>query len=229
MKRAGLSVVVGLGLAMVLGVPSHDAQGNAVREFEHASVVFEQNATDGDVEVVFRVTGGHEGLKHLTVTGPEGQKVFEVDSPGGSMGMRQFNLESPEPSDDGALRTAFPQGTYTFSAESVSGVQFKGSATLEHALPEVVRILNPSEDAGDVASENLQIRWSPVRGVSGYVLELEHEESGASLTVNLPADAQSFNVPNGFLQAGSEYMLGIGTQSRSGNASFVEIGFETAE
>ena len=43
--------------------------------FAIASVHFEQNATDADVEVVFEVRGGDEGLTQLTVVSPDGRMV----------------------------------------------------------------------------------------------------------------------------------------------------------
>jgi hypothetical protein len=197
--------------------------------FENAQMVFEQNATDGDVEVVFRIQGGDEGLKSLKIQGPDGSSVFEAECPApGTMGLRQFNLESPEPRDTAKLRAAFPEGRYTFSATSASGMLYEGTAELRHALPDVAHIEFPQEDA-EVSPDALQIRWKAVPGVQGYVLELEQEETGLSLTAHLPADATSFSAPAGFLKPGEETTLGLGTVAASGNASFVEISFEIAE
>ena len=45
--------------------------------FTVASVHFEQNATDGDVEVVFDVKGGAEGLAGLWLIAPNGRIVAD--------------------------------------------------------------------------------------------------------------------------------------------------------
>jgi hypothetical protein len=45
--------------------------------FAVANVRFEQNATDGDAEVVFEVKGGKEGLAKLTVVSPDGRTVID--------------------------------------------------------------------------------------------------------------------------------------------------------
>ena len=38
-----------------------------IEPFETANIRLEQNATDGDVEVVFEIKGGDDGLYELTV------------------------------------------------------------------------------------------------------------------------------------------------------------------
>lgn len=206
------------------------AEESAASAFEEASVVFEQNATDGDVEVVFTVKGGDEGLRQLTVVRPDGQTVVQISCPApDALGLRQFVFESPEPQDDGELRAAFPEGTYIFRGESVSGEKFAGSANLVHALPDVVTLHNPPAEAEDVAVEGLIIEWTPVAGVTTYHVEIEQENTNISLNVSLPAGTRSFAVPAGFLVPGTEYQLGIGTEDANGNSSFIEISFETAD
>ncbi len=49
--------------------------------FETATVRFEQNATDGDVEVVFEAKGGDQGLAKLTVVAPDGRTVVDFTAP----------------------------------------------------------------------------------------------------------------------------------------------------
>ena len=145
------------------------------------------------------------------------------------MGLRQFVFESPEPRDDGALRAAFPEGEYQFRGESVSGEKFAGTAHLSHALPDVAILVHPQEEAEEVAINGLLIKWTPVSGVSTYLVEIEQEETGITLNVSLPAGTNSFAVPQGFLTPGTEYTLAIGTQDASGNSSFIETSFETVD
>jgi hypothetical protein len=49
------------------------AQSATPAQFPVASVHFEQNATDRDVEVVFQAAGETEGLASLKVVSPEGR------------------------------------------------------------------------------------------------------------------------------------------------------------
>ena len=84
--------------------------------FAFAKVHFEQNATDGDVEVVFEIKGGDEGLANLRVVSPDGRIVIDFTAPDAStLGIRQFRFESPEPKDIEGLKTAYPEGVYTFT------------------------------------------------------------------------------------------------------------------
>jgi hypothetical protein len=226
-------IVILVGVALVLG--PHDlatGMGGEVASlapFPLATVHMEQNATEGDVEVVFEVDGGAEGLAKLSVTGPGGKTVIDFTASGPTgMGIRQFRLESPEPPDPERVKAAYPAGVYTFAGATSTGSKLEGKATLTHKLPRPARILRPTEDAGDVSPRDLEITWSPVEGMAGRILTLEQEESGESVTARLPGSTRKFVVPSGFLRPGTEYKIGLGTVADGGNASFVETTFTTA-
>ena len=92
---AGVTLLLGShGLALVrVGKES----GPSVL-FAVTSVHFEQNATDRDVEVVFEIKGGDEGLAKLAAVSPDGRTVIDFTAPDAStLGIRQFRFESPEP------------------------------------------------------------------------------------------------------------------------------------
>jgi len=193
--------------------------------FGGATVRFEQNATDGDFEVVVEVDSGEEGLAQLTVKGPDGRQVIESASPG-SLGLRQFQFESPEPPDREALVAAFPEGEYSFLGTTVSGRVLRGVAKLHHALPPPASGLHPADGASDVPTRGLVISWNAVEGASAYLLEVENDRGGR-LNTTLPAGATRFALPDGFLVADTEYQLGIGTVSAVGNVTVVEVTFHT--
>jgi hypothetical protein len=197
--------------------------------FAVASVHFEQNATDGDVEVVFEVKGGDEGLAKLTVTAPDGRTVVECTSPDAStLGIRQYRFESPEKGEVENIKSAYPEGMYTFSAVSTSGVKFDGKSALSHKLPATVDFLQPEAEAEDVDIEDLKFTWSPVKNVTFYMIEISQEELDINVTAKIPGSLAEFRAPEGFLLPGKEYTLGIGTVSEDGNISFVETAFTTA-
>jgi hypothetical protein len=231
MKAVGYFLVLGLFLAAGVAVTGKTSIGEGkTMEFEKASIIFEQNATDGDVEVVFTAQAGDEGLNQLKVVGPGGTTTFEVSVPmPNALGMRQFLLESPEPTDHAAVKGAFPSGTYTMTGKSVSGMSFKSEVTLSHELPAVIEFESPEEDAEDVPVDGLVVEWSAQSGAEAILLEIEQEETGVALNVRLPGDARRFSVPDGFLLPDTEYKLAIGTLAPGGNASFVETSFATAE
>jgi len=229
--RTGARILV--GTTLLLGSPGLAfAAGDASppSKFPTASVSFEQNATDGDVEVVFKVKGSEEGLAKLSVVSPDGRTVIDFAAPGASaMGIREFVFESPEPTDVEGLKAAYPAGVYRFAGATSAGKELRGESTLGHELPATTSFVRPGAGAGNVPVKALEISWTPVAKVSGYIIEVEQDDLGVHLEARLPGSAASFAVPDGFLRPGTEYDLGIGTVSEAGNVSFVETSFTTAE
>jgi hypothetical protein len=89
--------------ATILSAGSHGLAGAVERQpsassqpFAVSTVHLEQNATDGDFEVVFEVKGGAEGLTRLTVVAPDGRTVVDVAAPDSStLGVRQLASNRP--------------------------------------------------------------------------------------------------------------------------------------
>lgn len=217
-----------IGLMIFLGIFA-PASMRGEKPFSVASVHFEQNATDGDMEVVFEVQGGHVGIAKLTVVSPDGRTVIDFTSPETSeLGIRQFRFESPEPKDIESLKSVYPEGTYTFTGTTVAGEKLRSESMLSHKLPATSSFLHPEEDAEDVDIHGLKISWTPVRNLAAYILYIEREDPDLSLNVKVPGSVTTFAVPDGFLLPGLEYQLGIGTVGEDGNTSFVETSFTTA-
>ncbi|MGH2570635.1 MAG: hypothetical protein ACRDGR_05375, partial [bacterium] len=214
----------------VAAIAAFASPAGAADKFEDAAVRLEQNATDGDNEVVLEIKSGTMGIDHLSVVAPDGHTVFELSCPApAALGLRQFVLESPEPKDRVAIQKAFPAGTYVVRGRTVDGRDLEASAELVHDLPPTAGFVHPAEDAEDVPAEDLVITWKGVAGIAAYEIEVEDEETGVVVTARLPARATSFGIPAGFLEAGGDYKLAIGTVAADGNKSFVETSFTTAE
>jgi hypothetical protein len=213
-----------------LAVGAAEEPGASV-PFAVATVHLEQNATDGDAEVVFEIKGGKEGLAKLTVVSPDGRTVIDFTTPNTSAvsGIRQFRLETPEPRDVKSLISAYPEGVYGFAGATAAGDKLQGKSTLSHTLPPPVSFLRPSAGARGVDAKNLKITWTPVENVAAYITKIEQRKLGVALTSTLPGSVATFAVPDGFLRPGTEYKLAIGTVSHAGNVSFVETTFTTAE
>jgi hypothetical protein len=227
-------IVVLTGAFLLLGFlgpafPADKKSGSSA-PFAVAKVRFEQNATDGDAEVVFEVKGGDTGLARLTVVSPDGRTVIDFTAPDAStLGIRQFNFESPEPRSVERLRSAYPKGVYTFTGTTATGDKLRGSAGLSHRLPSTTSFLKPRSGARDVSIRNLVITWTPVKNVAAYIVSIEQDELDVNITARLPASVTIFAVPDGFLLPGTKYQLGIGTVTDDGNISFIETTFTTAD
>ena len=224
----GCGCVLGAAvLAAACAGGSAPPSGEPAAPFAVAGVHFEQNATDGDVEVVFEVKGGDDGLSSLTVTAPDGRTVVSASSPDSStMGVRQYRFESPEPTDAALLKAAYPEGAYRFAAATAAGERYAGDATLSHRLPPAPGVLSPADEAEDVAVRGLRVTWTPVPDAAAYAVTIE--EADLTLSVTLPGTATAFAVPDGLLQPGREYTLAVGAVLPGGNASFAETSFGTA-
>ena len=220
-----------LAILLVTGACARGAQTSSEPlALPEASVRFEQNATDGDVEVVFEITGGDVGLVELTATSPDGRTVVDFKAPDAStLGIRRFEFESPEPRDVMALKAAYPEGVYEFSGKTSSGALLVGKSTLSHRLPKPVTIVQPAPEAEDVSLDVPGLTWVPVQGAASYIVEIEQEELNVNLTALVPGSSRSFPLPKEFLSPGKAYKIGIGTVSAEGNISFVETTFTTAK
>lgn len=218
--RATLLAGVTLLLAPAAGPPV---------PFTLANIHFEQNATDGDFEAVVEVKGGDEGLVKLAVVAPDGRTVIDVTAPvAATLGVRQLRFESPEPGDVASLKAAYPEGVYTFTGATAAGVRLQGRATLTHVLPAPASLLRPAAGARGVGVTALQIAWTPVKHVAAYIVYIERSHPEFSITARLPGTATRFAVPDGLLEPGAGYQLGVGTVTAEGNITFVETTFTTA-
>jgi uncharacterized membrane protein YkoI len=221
-----MNKVMFFSAASALCIVSGFAQ--AQEKFETVKVYFEQNLRDKDAEVKFEAVGGEVGLATLTVTAPDGRVVIDFKAGNSKLGMRHLTLESPEPKNDGRLQKDFPAGVYKFAGTNMAGVKLQGQATLSHNFPAPAFFVHPSVDEKNVQIQGLKINWSAVKNTASTVVLIEHEKSGRSVRVNLPGDATTFAVPEGFLLPGTEYKLAIGTMTKEGNASYIETGFTTS-
>lgn len=198
-------------------------------QFEDTLIYLEQNFTDQDTEVVIFVKGTDEGLKTLDVAGPSRKKVLQLHSKKRTLGARELVLESPEPGLDEILK-AYPEGEYTFSGQTVSGMKLNGVATLTHNIPQPATVVFPADEADDVnPTEDLVIKWGSVPGAVKYLIEVEREEPEPELTLQgqiLPLTT-TFTVSKDWLEANGKYQLSIAVVNADGNITWVEQTFST--
>ncbi len=223
--HAGLA----LAAASVVGVAA-ESHADKPTPFEEATLIVEQNATDGDTEVVISGTAGDEGLRRLYIKGPDRQRMTTLLAADGTPGMREFHFETPEPPGEAVL-AFYPEGKYVLLGESTTGEAFRSVLTLSHELPPAVTILHPAQDAEVPAGQALVIRWSAAPGIEQFILEFENESTDPEqvLTLNLAPDVTSFRIPAVLMVPGAEYQVGVQTVGENGNIVAVETTFTTAE
>jgi hypothetical protein len=204
-----------------------DGSAQAEEKFEKVGVYLEQNLRDKDAEVKFEAIAGNAGLATLKVTAPDGRAVVDFKTPDSKLGIRHLILESPEPKSLATVQADFPAGPYRFTGLTAGGVKLEAESLLSHSLPEAVSLVYPRPDQKSVPVTTMNIRWRPVKNTAASILILEQEHTGREIRTNLSDAATEFAVPDGFLQPGTEYTLAIGTVSKQGNRSFVEITFVT--
>ena len=198
--------------------------------FEIATVHFEKNATDRDFEVVFDVKGPQEGLSKLIVVSPDGRKVIDFTAPVNStLGIRQFSFETPEPKNIDSLKSAYPEGIYTFTGTISTGKKLTGQSLLTYILPSPAENIQIRSEPKSIAAEEIKITWAELKNLSKVIIEIQQDELGVSLKAELPGTEGTFKVPPGLLAPATECKLGIGTVSAEGNIVFVETTFTTAK
>jgi hypothetical protein len=224
MKRIAPSWTLALALA---GAPAAAQTAPvACQEFEELFMTLEQNATDGDTEVVFFAKTETDGLRRLQILGPGGRRVAGFDGSRRGIGIREFVLESAEPPDLDLVLASFPAGTYTFLGRTVGGECVLGEATLSHALAPATTLLTPAEEEV-VPLDDLLLSWSAVPGAERYVVELNNEDTGSEFTFEVFPPTTSLEIPAALLVADSEYQFAVGTKMPDGNITFVEHAFFT--
>ena len=228
----GRPAVLGLALGITLAplaLPAAPARagGASCGEFSELGLTLEQNATDGDTEVVLFAQGGDEGLKRLTVSDPRGRKAAKISGDGRGVGLREFLLESAEPPDLAAVLASFPEGTYEFAGKTVSGDCLRGTAPLSHEVAPATTLLTPGDEE-TVAVDEVVLSWEAVPAAVRYVVELNNEDDGSEMTFDVLAPTTSLAIPAAVVAADSEYQFGVGVRTADGNLTVVERTFFTA-
>lgn len=223
---ARISTTLGLTLAMAtVGAGPVSAQGTC-QEFEELHMTLEQNATDGDTEVVFFAKTETDGLQKLQIGAPTGRKVASFTGDKKGIGLREFVLESAEPPDLNLVLASFPEGTYTFLGKTVGGECVEGEADLSHAVAPASALLTPAADEV-VTLDDLLLSWTAVAGAERYVVELNNEDNGSEFTLEVFPPTASLVIPAALLVADSEYQFAVGVKMPDGNVTFVELAFFT--
>lgn len=223
LKPAGLvSLLITLSLFSISAV----ANDSICEPFTELSIVLEQNATDGDSEVVIFAKGQDIGLDHFVVCAPDGNKVAKFKGDKKGVGMREFLLESAEPPDLNKVLASFPEGMYLFNGRTVEGGCLLGSAFLSHTIAPETQILTPGENQ-ILNRSSVSVSWLPVDNAVVYVVELKNEDTEYALLVEVAAPATLFDAPASWFVPDTEYQVAVTVVTTSGNKTSVETAFFT--
>jgi hypothetical protein len=201
------------------------SSGTAI-PLDDAEVFFEWNSTDNDLG--FQVFLDGVGWNRMTITGPDNRKVLDIHakSPLRTLGITELFFESAEPSPAEVL-ALFAPGEYLFMGRSAEGDRLYGEGELSHDLLSPA-IFTPSSGE-TVDPDNVVISWDAVAGAESYQLIVENEDSGATISVDLPASVTSLTLPVEFMEAGAEYKAEVLAISEEGNKTITEGFFNTSD
>jgi hypothetical protein len=205
----------------------HSVFAAECESFSELTLTLEQNATDGDTEVVIFAQGQDDGLKRLVVEAPNGRDIARFKADRRGIGIREFLLESAEPPELEKVLASFPEGTYQFFGRTVAGNCITGQASLSHEIAPATTLISPTEDQV-VPIDELVLRWAEVASAKRYVVELNNEDTGSEFTFEVFPPTSSLAIPPSLLTKGSEYQFAVGVKTESGNVTFVELTFATA-
>ncbi len=243
-SRRLITVILAL---LVCGVSSIWARGYhrwhrpQIIEFDEAQLFLEENATDGDLGIHFKVDG--DPWDRLYLYSPHWRQMVNVRVRGSSgvIGLTELFNESAEPSFDDLPRedflALFPEGEYKFFGKTIEGDWLVGLAELSHTMPDQPVVLSPEEEEEVDASESFTIEWEPVADPPGseivailaVVEKDEDDERVRVLSAEMTPDDTTFTVAPGFLEPGKAYKVEILVEESSGNKIITEVEFETEE
>jgi len=210
-------------------------------EFAESQLFLEENATDGDLGVHFKVDG--EPWNRVILFDSRWRKLVDVRVTGNSrvIGLTELFNESAEPSFDDLPREdflkLFPEGEYRFYGRMVDGGWLGGLAELTHTMPEQPTILSPEEGEEIDVSEPLTVEWKPIPDPAGseivnIIVVVEKDEDGERTRVvsaDMDPSATQFTLAPGFLEPGKDYKVELLAEETTGNKIISEQEFETEE
>ncbi len=221
--------------------------------FDEANVFFELNDTDGDLGIHALIDG--EPWKKLEIEGPNEREYLSVWVRGRlrRQGLTELFFESAEPTFDELspedFFARFREGTYEIEGTTLEGQELESEAEVTHLMPSPP-INNNLRVSGVPASEDCDenvplvgtpviISWDPITmshpdlgrtnepiEVEQYQVVLEDEESGATLSVELPPDVTSYQVSDDLIGLAEVWKYEVLVREESGNQTATESCFQ---
>jgi hypothetical protein len=211
-RSTWLAAVGAIALAISVGTPGDGASAQSPRgkeeiPFDEASVFFELNDTDGDLGIHALVDG--DAWKFLGIRDTKGRPMLGVSVKGilKKQGLTELSQVMPAPPGN-ILLSGVP------AAENCDVVPLPAVAA-----PVVI-------DWDPVVSSHPELGETGAVVVEKYQLVVEREDELLILSVDLPSDVTSFEVPEDFTDLGEEFKFEIIVRAETGNQTAVESCFE---
>lgn len=219
-NAAGLSALL---LAATSAPTTSAPQLDVGRAPIELGLIFELNATDDDAEVVLEINS-EIAIDRLFLFDPDFRPILQLASNDREgLGLAEVIIESAEPSV-AAVLAAYPEGPYAAFVRTTGHEWLFLRAELSHDLPAQPVITSPAP-GGSVPPNGALVTWQADPEVESWTVEVEHDDLGLSLNVELPGSVTSFSIPDGFLVSGEEFELGIAAAGEAGNVIVVETSF----
>jgi len=248
-RRTRMSLVLPMTMAaLALGAAGPAAW--AV-EFPEAELFFELNDTDGDLGIHSSIDG--PAYTKLKIKDPKKHTILKLRPKGrlARQGLTQLFFESAEPSFDELAPEEFfgrfPEGAYVVTARTLDGGQLKSRVRLSHVMAApVANILVSGVSAAEncdavplpSVSEPVIIDWDPVTeshpevGKSGPVEIVRYQffvepldDTGFSLSIDLPPTVTEYQVPSEITAPGGTFKFEIIARTAALNNTAVESCF----
>ena len=233
---------------LLLATPATSAE----EPFDDAEIFFELNNTDGDLGIHASIDG--EPWRDLEIENHRERMNLKIRAFGRMrrQGLTQLDFESAEPPfselDPAAFFRRFPEGIWEISGTTIEGDELESEVLVSHvmAAPPANVTLSGVAAAPDCDADPLPavgtpvvISWDPVTtshptiGKTGpvevvrYQLVVEREEpTPLSISIELPPDVTSFEIPEDFTDLGEEFKFEILVREATGNQTAIESCFE---
>ena len=219
-----LALGAGLLLTSISWGSSTAASPRAALRFDEASVQFVNNRTDRDGQLFWSVTY-EKRMADVSIHAPDGQLVATASFD--QAGQADAHFDSPEPTV-AVLKKTYPAGRYQVTGHTTSGRRLSSTVVLTyrhiHATPVVV---SPSPHQVDVSTTGFVVRWNAVPGAAAIHVQVESDAPARALEIDLPGTATAIQVPDGFLETGTEYVVDVQAQHPRGSYTMSDVTFTT--
>jgi hypothetical protein len=249
-SRTFVATIAALALGIV--APASSADDGEI-PFDEANIFFELNDTDGDLGIHSLIDG--EPWKRLEIEDPNEREMLNVRVKGRlkRQGLTEFFFESAEPTFDELkpkkFFRRFPEGLYEVEGLTLDGEKLENEVEVTHLMPSpplnndlrVSGVLASSDCEAKVptAGKPIVISWDDIEmshpdlgrtnepiEVEQYQVVVEDEESGATLSVELPPDVTSYQVSDDFIRLNTVFKYEVLVREASGNQTATESCFE---
>jgi len=241
-----MAAVAGVALAAATTAPLTAANAGPTAKvipLKASTMIIEYNASAEDIGIQFFLDS--DGWRTVEIFDPNGVEIFSADTEGSLTrqgGGTELFLESVEPAiadlPFDRFFSRFPEGTYQFRARDNAGNLQRGSAEFTHEIPAGPVLITPVPLNGAECARRVPlpvvIAWEPVMtsafdlplDIVGYEVIVENDD--VNFDVKFPAAILELTVPDGLLEADTDYLFEVLAVAEGGNQTITEGCFKTA-